>query len=230
MTERFALYYAPPAASGLARFGAAWLGRDPQTDQDVELLPIEGMSRDCRFDIVRQARGYGFHATLKPPFALASGTTWQALEAATGELAEVVASFDAPPLDVASLDGFLALMFTSPCTAMDDLAARCVTELDRFRAPPCDRERQLRAASGLSQREEMLLDRWGYPWVMERFCFHMTLTRRLDRCRRKQITAALEVPLAPLLSRCWHVDGICIFHQEARDRPFRILRRFPLTG
>ena len=230
MTERFAVYYAPPVAAPLARFGASWLGRDPETGGNVELLPVEGISREVHRDIIRAPRGYGFHATLKPPFALATGTTGQSLEEATGELAATIAAFDAPPLELASLDGFLALSLALPCAAMDDLAAQCVTELDRFRAPLSERDRRQRVAHGLSERQEELLRCWGYPWVMEQYRFHMTLTARLDERRRNGIAARLETRLAPLVARRWNADSICLFHQTAHDHPFNVIRRFPLTG
>ncbi len=230
MTERFAVYYAPPSATPLARFGASWLGRDPETGGDEELLPVEGISRKLHRHIVGVPRGYGFHATLKPPFALAPGTTGQSLDEATGELAATIAAFDAPPLELTSLDGFLALLLTLPSAAMDDLAVQCVTELDRFRAPISERDRRRRAAHGLSERQEELLRRWGYPWVMEQFRFHMTLTGRLDDRRRNGIAARLEACLAPLVTRWWHVNSICLFHQAAHDHPFNVIRRFPLTG
>ena len=181
-------------------------------------------------DIVRAPRGYGFHATLKPPFALTPGTTRQSLEEATGELSATIAAFEAPPLELASLDGFLVLSLAQPCAAMDDLAAQCVTALDRFRAPLSERDQRRRAAHGLSERQKELLLLWGYPWVMEQFRFHMTLTGRLDEGRQNGIAARLEARLEPLVARRWHVDSISLFHQAAHDHPFNVIRRFPLTG
>ena len=230
MTERFAVYYAPPAAAPLARFGASWLGRDPETGRNEELLPVEGISQELHRNIVRAPGGYGFHATLKPPFALATGTTGKSLEEATGKLASTIAAFDAPPLELASLDGFLALSLTLSCAEMDELAAQCVTELDRFRAPLSEPDWRRHAARGLTERQEELLCRWGYPWVMEHFRFHMTLTGRLEERCRNGIAARLEARLAPLVARRWHVDSICLFHQAAHDHPFNVIRRFPLTG
>ena len=34
--------------------------------------------------------------------------------------------------------------------------------------------------SGLTDRQEALLTQWGYPYVMEEFRFHITLTGALD--------------------------------------------------
>ena len=230
MTERFAVYYAPPAASPLARFGASWLGRDPETGLEPELMVAEGIPRDLHRAIVKTPRGYGLHATLKPPFGLAPGTTWESLEDAAGSLARTARAFEAPPLELAGLDGFLALVLAEPSAAMDGLAARCVRELDRFRAPATGRDRRRHAARGLTGRQERLLRRWGYPWVMEEFRFHMTLTDRLEDGPRARVAAALEARVAPLVARRWRVDAICLFRQACAGEPFDVVRRFALEG
>ena len=70
--RRQAIYFAPPAGSPLARFGAAWLGWDPEAGAEVEGLPVAGLPLP-REALVAAPRRYGFHATLKPPFRLAAG-------------------------------------------------------------------------------------------------------------------------------------------------------------
>ena len=70
--RRQAIYFAPPAGSPLARFGAAWLGWDPEAGAEVEDLPVAGLPLP-REALVAAPRRYGFHATLKPPFRLAAG-------------------------------------------------------------------------------------------------------------------------------------------------------------
>ncbi len=41
------------------------------------------------------------------------------------------------------------------------------------------KELQRRRAANLTPRQEFLLMHWGYPYVLDEFRFHMTLTRRL---------------------------------------------------
>ena len=217
MNGRFAVYYTPPAASGLARFAAGWLERE-----------VAGIPEDLRRDIVRIPRAYGFHATLKAPFALAPGTTGDDLATATAALAADFTAFRAPPLDLADVDGFLALVLRQPCPAMNDLAAACVTELDHFRAPLADGERERRRSPGLSARQEALLDRWGYPFVLDEFRFHMTLTRRLDDGLRARIAGSLGRMTGCLIGREWCVDSISLCHQASREEPFTMKARFPL--
>ena len=220
MNGRFAVYYAPAATSELARFAASWLGEETGS--------AAGLPEDLLRDVVRIPRAYGFHATLKPPFALAHGATADALVTAIASLAADFTAFRAPPLGLSSVDGFLALVLRGPCPAMNDLAAACVTELDHFRAPLTDGERERRQSHGLSARQEALLDRWGYPFVLEEFRFHMTLTRRLDDGLRARIAGLLERRLACLLGREWCVDSISLVHQASCEEPFTMKARFSL--
>ncbi len=52
-------------------------------------------------------------------------------------------------------------------------------------------ERARRIASGLSQSQIQNLDRWGYPYVLSEFRFHMTLTGAVPPRRKKAILAVL---------------------------------------
>ena len=222
MNGRFAVYYAPAATSGLARFATSWLGEKP--------CCVPGIPDDLHRDIVHIPRTYGFHATLKAPFTLAPGTTFDALASATASLAAGFTAFRAPPLDLASVDGFLALVLREPCPAMHDLAKACVTELDHFRAPLTDGERERRQSPGLSARQETLLDRWGYPFVLDEFRFHMTLTRRLDESLRARIAGLLGHRMAGLIGQEWCVDSISLFHQASRDECFVMRARYSLES
>ena len=220
MNGRFAVYYTPATTSELAQFAADWLGG--------EAGAAAGIPEDLHRDIVRIPAAYGFHATLKAPFALAPGTSGDELATATAALAAEFTPFGAPPLELATVDGFLALVLREPSAAVNELAAACVTELDRFRAPLANRERERRTAQGLSARQEALLDRWGYPFVLDEFLFHMTLTRRLDDGLGARIAGSLGRRMVTLIGRPWCLDSISLVHQASRDEPFTMRARFPL--
>lgn len=228
--RRYAIYYAPERGSALDRFGGRWLGRDAWTGEPLDPLSLDGLTRERHREITAGARRYGFHATLKPPFALAAGCSAQALYEAVAEFAARQAPFAAPPLMLTSLGGFLALVPSQPCAMLQGLAAAAVRELDAFRAPPSPAELDRRRAAGLSARQEAHLRRWGYPYVMDEFRFHLTLTARLDAPERARIACLLEPLTAPLCRDPLPVESICIFEQETRAAPFRIVGRFRLGG
>jgi putative phosphonate metabolism protein len=225
---RWAVYFAPDPGSDLARFGATWLGYDAATGAELAQPRLARIAPERLRAITAEPRRYGFHATLKPPFILAAPGDPAALDAAVARLAGEVPAFAAPPLRLARLAGFWALILSQPCPAIDRLAASCVTDLDAFRRPPGPAELARRRRAGLSPEQDALLGRWGYPYVMAEFRFHMTLTSRLDPDEGEVVRRALE-PLVEKLCRApLRVDAIGLFRQDPDDAPFRLVRRYKL--
>ncbi len=220
--RRWAVYFAPKADSALARFGADWLGWDPGAGVVREGIEIAGLPRPRR-DLVAAPRKYGFHATLKAPFPLAEGRAPKALDDAIEELARDHGAF-ALPLRLAALGRFVALVPAEPVPALEALAGDCVTRLDPFRGAAPARDR-----SGLTPGQVAHLERWGYPFVLDQFRFHMTLTGPLEPSEVAVVLAALRGPTRPLLAEPVQVRDICLFGEMA-DGNFHILDRFPLAA
>lgn len=104
-------------------------------------------------------------------------------------------------------------------------------ELDGLRAPAAPEEVAGRKAAGLNRREAELLDLWGYPYVLDAFRFHVTLTGRIDDdSRRAHLVAALSDLFAPAIDRPGPLDALTVFHQPDRATPFRIIERVALGG
>ncbi len=222
---RIALYYAPEAHDPLHERASAWLGRDAVSGAILPQNLVQGVDIQ---EITADARGYGFHATLKPPFRM-QGDVQAALQTAR-DFAARTAPFTLPPLYIADLDGFLALREAAPCPALQALADRCVTALDAHRAPATEAEIARRKPEKLSPRQREYLAAWGYPYVFAEWRFHMTLTRRLTPAEKAIILPAVTEALgdAPALTRS--VSDICIFAQAAPGAPFTILERLMLRG
>ncbi|MFN9095186.1 MAG: DUF1045 domain-containing protein [Alphaproteobacteria bacterium] len=222
---RIALYYAPEAHDPLHQCASAWLGRDAVSGAALPQKPVAGVDIA---GITADARGYGFHATLKPPVRL-QGDVPAALQAAR-DFAARTAPFTLPPLHVTDLDGFLALREATPCPALHALADGCVMALDAHRAPPTEAEIARRKPENLSLLQREYLAAWGYPYVFAEWRFHMTLTRRLTPAEKTIILPAVTEALgdAPGLARS--VADICVFAQAAPGAPFTILERLKLRG
>ncbi len=216
---RAALYWAPDPADPLARAGNAWLGRDPETA--ATLVQPYGTDIAAR---TAGARVYGFHATLRPPMRLATG--YAEFLGAAETCAADLAPFDMPPLRVEDIDGFLALVPAGPSPSLQSLADACVRATDKHRLPPSEAELARRRAAGLTAEEEALLQRWGYPYVMQRWRFHMTLTDRQGRA----LKPAAEAHFAEALAMPRRVKEICVFTQPAPGSPFLIAERLRLGG
>jgi putative phosphonate metabolism protein len=235
MTERFALYYAPEHGSALAAFGARWLGRDAATGAACIQATVPGVADDVLARATAAPRAYGFHATLKPPFALAPGRSARELLDAVAALAAALAPVAAPALAPEAMGTFLVLRPQGPCPELDALAARCVTALDAFRAPAGPGELARRRAPGLTPGQEAMLARYGFPYVLEEFRFHLTLAGPLagalaDDGLRARMLRALEALARPFAARPLPVREVCVFRQPAEGAPFALLKRFPLAG
>jgi hypothetical protein len=219
---RAALYWAPEGDDPLWAAGNAWLGRDPELNVPVSQPDVPGIG-----EVTAAARVYGFHATLRPPMRLAG--SWvdfmEAAEAAAG----AVAPFDLPALAVADLDGFLALREATPCPALQALADACVAWTEPCRLPADAVELARRRAAGLSAEQEAMLRRWGYPYVMQCWRFHMTLTRRLSPEAMRRMREAAEAHFSSTLNMRRRVSAISVFTQRAGD-PFRLSHRLELRG
>lgn len=222
--KRYAIYYAPPEGDFADR-AAAWLGRDAVTGT---VLPHPDLGLPAAA-ITVDPRRYGFHGTIKPPFRLAPGQTAQGLERALSELAASLAPVILPGLHLASLGGFLALVPRDDSPALAALAARVVTDLDRFRAALTPAEIARRRPDTLTPRQRELLHLWGYPHVLDEFRFHLTLTDRLPASQATEATRILAAYFAPVLPVPFPIASLCLFG-EPEDGPFRLLSRHPLGG
>ena len=225
---RYAIFWTPQAGSGLARFGAAWLGWDAEAGRCVA-RPDAPLPRSLA-EITRTPRRYGFHATLKPPFRLAAGTGAAALDRALAALAARTPPISAPGLAPSTRLGFLALMPAGPAPALDALAAACMRGLERYCAPPDAAELAQRRTRGLTPRHEHNLTRWGYPYVLEDFRFHLTLGGDLRPGEAEPLIEAVTALAAPHLAPVLHLDDICLFGDPGAGDAFRLLRRYPLSG
>ena len=177
--HRYAVYFAPRPDSALWQHGSHWLGRCAGLQRAMPQPTIDGVAPQDFQRLTAAPRRYGWHATLKAPFALAPGVDEAALRQAVRTLARSLQAFEMPPLQVARIDDFLALVPTAshPGHArLHEVAGACVTQLQPLAAALSASELARRRAAGLTPRQDELLQRWGYPFVLESFRFQLSLT------------------------------------------------------
>jgi hypothetical protein len=211
MTERFAIYYAPAAESALWLGAQAWL-----TQPNLQ-------------DLAVSTRRYGFHATLKAPMELTDGADRAQLEMALSDFAGkhqgVALSGLAPRL----IDGFLALTTEPQPQAVTDFAATVVTDFEPYRLAMSEVDRARRLKAPLTDRQIALVDEYGYPYVLEQFQFHMTLTDHLPAERQVELQAEAQRWFDGALSAVT-LDRLVLFHEAASGEPFMRLDDFVLRG
>lgn len=209
----------------MAAAGAAWLGWDVASRSAVA-HPDVGLNLG---KITETPRKYGFHGTIKPPFVLANGTDAAQLGAAFGALCAQLAPITLDGLEVANLGPFLALKPLGDQAALAVTAGTVVKQLDPFRAPPSQAELERRRKTRLTPAQEQNLMDWGYPYVMDDFRFHMTLTGRVKRSDDDAVSEVARGYFAPHLPAPLVVDTLTLVGQDA-DGMFREIRRCDLKG
>jgi len=217
---RYAIYYSPKIKSPLWTFGAQWLGRTSKR------LSVDGLSQKAIANMTEAPAHYGFHATLKPPFVLGKGVAFEDLDEALEKFAESCKPITIPALELAVLDDFLALRPKAGSKDLDDLAADCVKVFDKFRAPPTAKELGKRMQADLSKNQKKMLEKWGYPYVLDEFRFHMTLTERLEKKNRTETIAALSPILDKITGKDFTLHELTLFQQYSQKTSFEELKRY----
>jgi putative phosphonate metabolism protein len=235
MTARFAIYAAPGTGTGAADpVGAAlreraeqWLGRAITGGHVLPAAP-KGWTRADIDAITVDARRYGFHGTLKAPFRLAEGRTAAELDAAVARFAAGRPGAEVPRLTLARLGGFFALVPGAQAPELRALADDVVTGLDRFRAPATEAELARRNPDALTPRQRELLGAWGYPYVLDEFRFHMTVTDRIPEARRSAVERTLGGWFAPFAGVSLRIDALAVFTEPEPGAPFMLHAVHPL--
>jgi hypothetical protein len=104
-----------------------------------------------------------------------------------------------------------------------------VRDFDRFRAPTTDEDIAKRVARGLNKRQRELLDLYGYPYVMDEFRFHVTLTGRLEEDDRKRARAVLAPLVRAVETEPLRIRSLCLFEQIERGARFVLAARLPFA-
>lgn len=226
--HRYAVYAAPRSGTPLGRLGDAWLGRNCETGERLPRPNIPGYHASEIAVFAETPARYGFHGTIVAPFRPKDGIHENDLTDAVQTLAKTLSPVSIPGFNVRSLGRFVAIV---PEIANDGIAAlsrHCVEDMARFRAPMSDAEWDRRIQTGLTPNQERLLSLWGYPYVMEEYRFHLTLTGNLDTATRVQlcedITDYASAALGP------HTfEDLALFAEPEPGAEFKLIQRFPLA-
>jgi hypothetical protein len=236
MTEasgRYALYYAPPQDNPWWSLLSHWLGYDAGTGKDVQQMKIPAISESDQRAITEHPRHYGGHATLKAPFRLAAQHTEQELLEAVDVYASRQSAFMLPALKVEHLKHFIALVPSQADTRINRIADECTMQFDRFRAPPNDAEMARRLREPLDALSLELLAKWGYPHVLQRYQFHLSLTGSLNAHPQQMTSDALQAArdiFAPLNEVAAPFDAVCVFRQNTASERFKLIHRAGMTS
>lgn len=228
---RYAIYFVPPAETEFFRFGSAVLGYDCYTGGGIKRPAILDAEPEFWDRLTAEPRRYGFHATLKAPFDLAPSCREAQLVSALHSFAGLGHAIAALTPAVQMLSGFAAIVPAATSPAIDELATKCTTIFDAFRAPMAAQERARRVASGLNQSQIANLDRWGYPYLFADFRFHMTLTSQVGVDQRDHVLATLQKALRRTCKqRALAIERISLVRQNDENTQFRVIEQATLRA
>lgn len=228
---RYAIYFTPDPKSALWRFGSGVIGYDAYIGTDVPLAAPAGFDTATWARLTEEPRRYGFHATLKAPFHLVERMSEGDLCAAVEALAGGAAAIGLGPLAVRVSGDFAALYNEGCAWPVSELATAVVKALEPFRAPLTEYDRKRRYAASLTWQQQQYLELYGYPYVLEQFRFHMTLTGRLPVEDRRRVELALAAAWVDAQgAEAVVIDALSVLRQDRRDGRFRVIARFALRA
>lgn len=224
--RRYGIYMVPHGE--LFDTGSSWLGWDSAAGQRVLQPDLAGLPLPAE-DLTATPRKYGIHGTIKPPFRLAEGMDAAGLGAALKSFCAARGPVTIPDPSLRRIGRFLALVPGAPLPELSRLAAAAVDAVEPFRAPLNAGELAKRRRTKLTDRQEALLLRWGYPYVMEEFRFHITLSRSLEPNIIDAVEDALSAHFAPFIGKPLAIADLALMGED-EDGMFHLLHRYALTG
>lgn len=225
---RYALYFTPPSGDGLVKIAANWLGRNAFSNEKIR-RPHSPLMEDSQIQaLTRDARRYGFHATLKAPFRLNDNNQESDLVEALIKFSNQNAAFILPRLKIKQIGPFFALVPAQVNDELNELANEAVRFFDPYRAELSEIELLKRKPETLTLKQQAYLSEWGYPYVFDEFRFHMTLTGPVADDQQDKVHRILEEFFAPVLSESVEVSNIALFVEEESGAPFEVHSLYPL--
>jgi len=209
---------------------AEWLGRDAFSGADLPQAPVEGFDAASLADLTADPRRYGFHATLKAPFALKEGVTEDDLLSAFDEACATHSAFDIPGVTISRIGPFFALVPSQPSATLNAFAANMVEAFEPLRAPLSEVDIARRKPERMSDVQRQHLLKWGYPYVFEEFRFHMTLTGPVPEDQAAAMAEALHRHFHAFNGCPVSIDGLALFSEPERGAPFIVHSRQPLAA
>jgi Protein of unknown function (DUF1045) len=229
---RYAVYFTPRANTQWALAGSRWLGRCIFSGKVFEAPVVEGVTANEFKDAIQEPRRYGWHATLKAPFRLATNQQFAseaALVDAMKDLVSSMQSFTLPPLRVGMMRNFVALRADGDQKRINAVARTCVTNLHYLVQGLDEQALVRRRKANLSPEQDRMLVQWGYPWVLEEFQFHLSLSGPVDGLNLETRAALLNAAQQHFaIEEDCRFDQISLFCERSPNAPFELIESFDL--
>lgn len=233
-SPRYAVYFIPGDDSELAAYGNSVLRRTANGNDflnpDYQFAGEEINKKNGVWQrITSTPRHYGFHATLKAPFELTKAYRESDLLSAVEALSHRHAACSLSSLKPMRLASFAALMINEEEQRnIAELASEVVKTLEPFREPLSMQDIARRKPDSLTERQRNMLERFGYPFVMEEFRFHMTLSDKLTESDTV-FYDWLILEYEKSITKPVVLDRLAVSYQPNRASRFRRIAEFLLN-
>ncbi|MFE3279975.1 DUF1045 domain-containing protein [Nocardia sp. NPDC059239] len=202
----------------------------PTPARRLREVVTDWFARDDMREVTIDARRYGYHATVKAPFHLADGVTEADLHTLTSAVVARHHPVTIPSLKPAVISGFRVLTPTGNQEDINHLAAEVVRRIDTFRAPLTPDEYTRRRPDQLTPGQRELLDEYGYPYVLDEYRFHITLTDTLPPRRETEIDQQIAAHFSPVIGVDVLLTALAICVEPTPGGPFELLSLHPLNN
>ena len=109
-----------------------------------------------------------------------------------------------------------------------ELAASTVSHFDKFRVPLSDNDIEKRRQRRLTPQQDALMLRWGYPYVMQEFKFHMTLTGPLQNDEIDAIEHDANTRFQEFLGQPLKIASLVLLGEDSDSGRFHVVDRLSL--
>ena len=132
------------------------------------------------------------------------------------------------PLEIVCIGKFLALSPIASSVQLENMASDCVRAVDGFRAHRTAKELALYRQAKLTVHQDQMLENCGYPYILEEFRFHITLTGRIvDEPERDLAMAAAAKQCKDFIGKPLVINEVVICRKPSPDQAMRVVRRVP---
>lgn len=219
--ERYAVYWVPRRPDPLARFGTSWMGWCAERGEHRPRGEFAGLTADVAA-VTRTLCRHGLHGVIRAPFRLAPGRSRFAVEHVLDEVAGETVSFRLPRLELAVVDGCVALLPGRSTGALATIVTRLTEALTPLAAEP--------RANGFAGSAPPT---GGDPALVslraaEAHRFHLPLTDPQPIERAHALKEALAPLLAPMLDTPRSLSEIALMGDPGSGRPLRVLQCYEL--
>ena len=165
---------------------------------------------------------------MKPSFSLTSNYTQSDLHNEFNAFCAIVSSATGGSLNITRFGQFLVMTQDVQSNEVTELGAATVSHFDKFRAPLTDKDIEKRRRGRLTQKQEELMLRWGYPYVMQEFKFHMTLTDLLPNDAIDAIEQRANAWFYALLGQAVNINSLALMGEDNQSGRFHVIEKLSL--